>query len=466
MKLGKRLEHVTVLGAAGKMGCGIASLLAVEMATQRLAARSTDSLFRLNLVDVSEDGLRGLGEYLRGQGLKAAEKSIVQLRQLYAHRADLVENGEMVDEFVRDVLRTTTFTTDVACAKSSHLVFEAIVENEDVKLSVYRRLKELCSAETYFFTNTSSIPIRLLDDGAGLEGRIIGYHFYNPPPVQKLVELITSPRTRPELVEHARELGKALCKTLIPANDVAGFIGNGHFIRDGLHALAEVDRLQRSGFTQAEAIYAVNRVSQDWLVRPMGIFQLIDYVGVDVFQLILRVMDRHLRNAGLHSPLIDLYVGKNVRGGQFANGTQKDGFLKYEKGAVSGVYDVERGAYLALEAGESGWCSKVDAKLGAIPAGWQPWKKWMGQPNRDDKLMPFLDSLWQSTTLGAKLARSYLLRSAEIAEALVSDGVARTVDDVNGVLLNGFFHAYGPVNEVTRRRLAESKSSLSGRPQS
>ena len=466
MELGKRLEHVTVLGAAGKMGCGIASLLAVELTKRRLAARAPDSLFRLNLMDVSEDGLRGLGEYLRGQALKAAEKSIRELRQLYAHRADLVENGEMIEEFVGDVLRTVTFRTDVECAKSSHLVFEAIVENEDLKLSVYKRLKELCSAETYFFTNTSSIPIRLLDDSAGLEGRIVGYHFYNPPPVQKLVELITSPHTRPEAVEQAKALGKALRKTLIVSNDVAGFIGNGHFIRDGLHAIAEVDRLQRSGFTQPEAIYAVNRVSQDWLVRPMGIFQLIDYVGVDVFQLILKVMGRHLKNAGLHSDLIDLYVGKGVKGGQFASGAQKDGFLKYEKAGIGGVYDLERGAYRALETGESGFCAKVDAKLGAMPAGWQPWKKWMAQPDRDATLMPFLDRLWESDTLGAKLARSYLLRSADIAETLVSDGVARTVEDVNGVLQNGFFHAYGPVNEVTRRRLAESRSVASGRVQS
>jgi 3-hydroxyacyl-CoA dehydrogenase len=459
MELGKRLEHVTVLGAAGKMGCGIASLLAVELTKRRLAFKAPDSLFRLNLMDVSEDGLRALAEYLRGQALKAAERSAAELRRLYAHRADLVENGEMIDEFVRDVLRTATFTTDLASARSSHMVFEAIVENEDVKLSVYRRLREVCSPETYFFTNTSSIPIRLLDDSAGLDGRIIGYHFYNPPPVQKLVELITSPPTRPDLVEQAKELGKALRKTLIVANDVAGFIGNGHFIRDGLHAIAEVLRLERSGFSQAEAIYAINRVSQDWMVRPMGIFQLIDYVGIDVFQLILRVMDRYLPKAALHSDLIDQYVGENVKGGQFASGAQKDGFFKYEKTGIGAVYDLKRRGYLALEFGEAGWSGKVDAQLGATPVGCQPWKKWMGQPNRDTTLLPYLDSLWQSETLGARLARSYLLRSADIAQTLVSDGVAGTAEDVNGVLLYGFFHAYGPVNEVTRRRLVEHKAS-------
>jgi len=61
------------------------------------------------------------------------------------------------------------------------MVFEAIIENEDIKLGIYRKLKELCPPHTFFFTNTSSIPIRVLDGEADLGGRIIGFHFYNPP---------------------------------------------------------------------------------------------------------------------------------------------------------------------------------------------------------------------------------------------------------------------------------------------
>ena len=79
----------------------------------------------------------------------------------------------------------------------------------------------------------------------------------------------------------------------MPSNDVAGFIGNGHFMRDALHGVAEVERLAAEcGFV--EAVYMVNRVSQDFLVRPMGIFQLIDYVGLDVCQCILGVMNDRL----------------------------------------------------------------------------------------------------------------------------------------------------------------------------
>ena len=67
-------------------------------------------------IDVSDTGLRGLAEYLRTQSRKAAEKAVLQLKPLYADRADIVENGEIIDEFVVDVARTTTFSTDRVCS--------------------------------------------------------------------------------------------------------------------------------------------------------------------------------------------------------------------------------------------------------------------------------------------------------------------------------------------------------------
>ncbi len=458
MDLAKRLDQVTVIGAGGKMGSGIALLLALEMTRRRLAAKAPDAAFRLNLIDTHPEALRGLFDYVRTQSVKSAEKMITQLRPLFAERADIVENGEVINEFVTEVTRSISLSTDLASARNSHLVFEAIVENEDIKVGVYKRLRELCSPDAFFLTNTSSIPIHVLDEKADLGGRILGYHFYNPPPVQKLVEVITTKATRKDLVDVANELGKVLRKTLIPANDVAGFIGNGHFTRDGLHGLEEVERLHKDGLSFVESVYLINKVSQDLLVRPMGIFQLIDYVGVDVFKCILDVISGYLPGAPLRSPLIDAMIAKGVKGGQFASGAQKDGFLRYDKSGVAGIYDLESGKYMDLDRSQSGWCAKVDARLGALPAGWMPWKKWIGQPKRETSLMAYLDSFWQLDSAGARMARSYLLRSAEIAEGLVKDGVANNIDDVNGVLLNGFYHAYGPVNEVTRKRLAESVS--------
>ena len=75
------------------------------------------------------------------------------------------------------------------------------------------------------------------------------------------------------------------------------------------------------------------------------------------------------------------------------------------------------------------------------------------QPARDATLMPYLQSLWGCESPGCKLARAFLVSTAQIADGLVRDGVAASADDVNGVMLNGFYHAYGPINEVTRKHL-------------
>jgi len=240
-------------------------------------------LFRLEAIDLDPEALRGLQEYVHSQALKAAEKKRRGPAGGVCRPRELVDNSEIIEDFVRRVDSVVWPSTDLAAARGAHVVFEAIVEKVPVKVDVLKKLNEICDPDAFFFTNTSSVPIGLLDREVGLGGRILGVHFYNPPPVQKLVEVIRAEGTRDDVAAAAQDLGKRLRKTLIPSADVAGFIGNGHFIRDGLHALAEADRLADK-YDWPSAVWMVNRVSQEWLLRPMGIFQLIDYVGIDVFQ--------------------------------------------------------------------------------------------------------------------------------------------------------------------------------------
>jgi 3-hydroxyacyl-CoA dehydrogenase len=443
MDLDARLENVTVLGAAGKMGSGIVLLVATEMAKQKLKPQNKGKVYVLHAVDVSEGALSGLLSYLRAQLTKVAEKSIVEMRDLYAEREDLVENYDVIAAFVEDALEVVRPSRSLECAEGSKLVFEAIIEDERVKIEVLKRVDALCP-DAYYLTNTSSIPIGILDRGVGLGGRIIGYHFYNPPAVQKLLELITTKNTKPEVVELGRELAKRLRKKVFPANDIAGFIGNGHFMRDILHATGEVKRLAGE-MSEAEAIYVMNRVSQDLLVRPMGIFQLIDYVGVDVCRFIMAVMTEHIPGETLKDDLLDRMAAAGVMGGQFASGAQKDGILKYEKGRPAGVYDLKKGGYALFAEGD--WTAKLDEKLGALPSGHATWRALLMDPKKGEKLAAYFGNLAKSDTLGAELARAYLVRSEEIGKKLVKDGVANSEDDVNGVLVNGFYHLYGPINQ-------------------
>ncbi|MCB9015921.1 MAG: 3-hydroxyacyl-CoA dehydrogenase family protein [Lentimicrobiaceae bacterium] len=442
MNYTERLSNVTVLGAAGKMGSGILLLTALEAADQMLQPANKDKHFVINAVDVTSVALPGLMKYIRAQVLKAAEKKTVLLRNLYAERKDLIENGDIIDAYVNDVMSLIRPGTRMEVAYESTLVFEAVSENAALKTKLFRQINENNPNQPWFFTNTSSVPIGGLNQDAALDGRILGFHFYNPPAVQKLVELITIEANPEGMKEFALQLAKNMRKVIVSSNDIAGFIGNGHFMRDAIYAIQEASKLS-SIMPLHEAVYVMNKISQDYLMRPMGIFQLIDYVGVDVVRFILNVMNPYMPDEDLHSALLDELFAKEVKGGQFSDGSQKDGFLKYEKGRPVAVYCAETAEYVAI----STFAGKADQWLGAVPATAIPWKNLVKAADRDAVAALAFADYKNSAENGAVLALAYARRSKEIGLKLVSDGVAATSADVNTVLLTGFFHAYGPVNE-------------------
>ena len=134
---------------------------------------------------------------------------------------------------------------------------------------------------------------------------------------------------------------------------------------------------------------------------------------------------------------------KNVKGGQRADGTQKDGFLKYKKNRPAGIYDAEKGEYADFKSIKE----KLDPVIGQLPEGFYPWKKLLVEPDKNTLLSTYFENLKSDDSLGAELAKKYLLRSKDIGKNLVKDGVAGSDEDVNAVLNNGFFWLYGPINE-------------------
>ncbi len=450
MNYAERLENVTVLGASGKMGSGILLLTALEMANLSLKPENKDRHFVLNALDVSHQALGGLMKYLKVQVQKAAEKKIVQLRKVYESHADLIDNKDIVDRYVSDVCALVRPTVNLEAAYASGLVFEAVIENPALKIKLLSQINNNGTKQPWFFTNTSSIPVHELDEKAGLGGRLLGVHFYNPPAIQKLVELIRAASTKDELVEFALAYAKNLRKIVVPSNDFAGFIGNGHFMRDALHGIAEAERLSKE-MPFAEAVYSVNRVTQDFLLRPMGIFQLIDYVGLDVCQYIMSVMGERFKGETIHSPLLDKLIAAGVKGGQFSDGSQKDGFFKYEKNRPAAIYDPETKQYVPV----SSFQAACEAKLGPLPEPALSWKTLMKHPNKEAALEEFFSKLASMDTPGAVLAERYGQRSLEIGLKLVSDKVANNEEDVNTVLLSGFYHAYGPINKYFKRELVK-----------
>ena len=446
MKYEERLQNVTVLGAAGKMGSGILLLTAVEMADLSLMPENKGKTFVLNAVDVSDEALHGLMGYLRTQVRKIAEKKTVLLRNLYADRADLIENFDIIDEYIFDVMNIVRPVNALEVAYNSHMIFEAIKEDPALKVKIFSQIKENSNVDPWFFTNTSSIPITKLDEAAKLGGKVIGFHFYNPPAVQKLVEVIRANGTLDEVNEFAMTYAKRLRKVVVPSNDFAGFIGNGHFMRDALYGIQQATKMASDfgGFVQA--VYAFNKVTQDYLVRPMGIFQLTDYVGVEVCSYIMSVMNPYLKDEDLHSDILDKMVEQGITGGQYSSGAQKDGFLKYEKGRPVAIWDLDKKEYVEI----ASFSADVDAKLGAMPSSMKPWKAVNFSKKKVDLLDGIFSEMNTMDSLGAKLAKAYNQRSNEIGNLLVDTNVAASADDVNTVMLTGFYHAYGPINNYLK----------------
>lgn len=451
--IAERLRSVAVLGAGGKMGSGIAwvALKAMAEADARENGVPGSGRFDLALIDANPASFRKLKPYLRSQLLKAAEKGIGDLRAWAKDRADLIENAEIIDAYVDGAMSMVRCEGDVSAAKPARLVFEAVFEDLNLKKELYGRLKSLCAGDAYFLTNTSSIPISILDQAAGLDGRILGFHFYNPPAVQKLVEMVSGNKTRPELVALGRDLGKAFGKTTVPSHDVAGFIGNGHFIRELLFAFG---KLRETGVSP-ESILAINKATQDFLIRPMGVFQLLDYVGLDVFQMILTVMREHLDGAAADGTVfadrtLDALLDAGVRGGQLGSGEQKDGLFQYQGNKMTAVLDPAAAMsgkgdrYVSLADPER--FRKTLEGLGAPPEGFVSWSAMSKDPGKEEKLSAYMARLAKAETPGARVGREFLDHSRAAGKTLVRTGVAASDEDVTKVLMNGFFHLYGPAD--------------------
>lgn len=436
--LKENMKNVSVLGAGGKMGSGITFLLSTALADMKI---ENSENFQLNAIDVSRDALVGLRNYIKTQAKKKAEKEIVRLRNIYADRKDLIENEEMINEYVDDVLSVVNFSDRLESTYDSNIVFEAVIENINLKTNLLKKINSNNPNQPWFLSNTSSIPIRELDEKASLEGRIIGYHFYNPPAIQKLVELIVSDNTITELHEFSNELTELLRKKIVKSNDIAGFIGNGFFMRDILLGLSMFEKISKNYHTH-EAFYIVNKITEEYLLRPMGIFQLMDYVGVDVCKFIMNVMNPHFDDEEISHPIIKELLSNDVKGGQYSSGAQKNGIFQYEKNRIAAVYDMTDKKYIEIDK----FKDTIDEKLGERPDNSVSWKKLLKDKNKNDIIAEYFSKIKSSQSWGTELAVEYGKACRKIGEKLVELNVAESSEDVNKVMMMGFFHLYGPIN--------------------
>jgi 3-hydroxybutyryl-CoA dehydrogenase len=236
---------VAVLGA-GLMGHGIAQVA------------SQTGGYEVALMDVKQ-------EYVdRGMGM------------MKASLAKFVEKGKVTKDQADAALARVKPTTDLSAAVAgSALVIEAATEDPKLKLDLYKKLGELAAPDTLLASNTSSISITLLASATKRQEMVCGMHFFNPPQLMPLVEIVMGNRTSEGTVEAVRGFATKMGKeTVLCKKDSPGFLVN----RILVPALNEAVFLVQEGVANPEDIDKAVRLGLNW---PMGPLQLLDYVGLD-----------------------------------------------------------------------------------------------------------------------------------------------------------------------------------------
>ncbi len=225
--------------------------------------------------------------------------TVVDLKQEFLDRAfsnitksleRIVKKGALSEDDKNSTLKNIKTSTDLDSAKESQLVIEAVTENLEVKLDIFRRLEAACPPEVVFASNTSSLPITQLAASTKRPDKFIGMHFMNPVPMMKLIELIRGIATSDETYALISDLSRKLGKTPVEVNDFPGFIAN----RILMPMINEAIYAHMEGVGTVQAIDEVMRLGMN---HPMGPLQLADFIGLDVCLSILEVM-----HSGLGDP--------------------------------------------------------------------------------------------------------------------------------------------------------------------
>ena len=203
--------------------------------------------------------------------------------------------GKLSEDDIAAAQARLRFVTDLGELADREVVVEAIIEDEEAKKQVFAALDKVVEdTSAILASNTSSIPIMKLGMATGRPEQVIGIHFFNPVPVLKLVELVSSLLTSEQTAERAAGFAETLGKHVIRSQDRAGFVVNALLIPYLLSAI----RMLESGFATAEDIDAG---MVEGCAHPMGPLALTDLIGLDTTKAVAESLYEEFREQ-LYAP--------------------------------------------------------------------------------------------------------------------------------------------------------------------
>ncbi len=223
------------------------------------------------------------------------EESLTRGRGHLEHSTDrAVRRGKLTEDEQVALLDRIAFTTALDDLKDVELVVEAVPERLDLKREIFTRLDQICPPDTILATNTSSLSVTEISVATHRPGKVLGMHFFNPAPVMRLVEVVRSVVTEPDVIDDVEALAKRLGKVDVTIGDKAGFIANALLFGYLNHAAS----MYESRYASREDIDAAMRLGCG---LPMGPLALLDLIGLDTAYEILDTMYRQSRDR-LHAP--------------------------------------------------------------------------------------------------------------------------------------------------------------------
>jgi 3-hydroxybutyryl-CoA dehydrogenase len=281
------MKNISVIGA-GTMGNGIAHVMALHGS-------------HVHLIDNNEAALQKAMQNIEKNLDRQIQKNIIN-----------------VDQKEKTLANIQCFKEIALGVAASDLIIEAVSEVESIKREIFRMADQYAAPNCIIASNTSSISISQLAEATKRPEKVIGMHFMNPVPVMKLVEIIEGKHGIKETTDTIVKLTQTIGKTPCVVKDAPGFISNRilmPMINEAILALQE-------GISDEKTIEDIMKLG---MAHPMGPLQLADYIGLDVCQNILFILERGFQNSKYHPAQL---LKEKVEAGKLGVKTG-EGFYKY-----------------------------------------------------------------------------------------------------------------------------------------
>ncbi len=268
----------------------------------------------------------GIGQLCAQQGMEVTitdvtEEIIEKAQQkISSGLKRRIEKGKITEKEMDSVLSHMNWSTDLDLAQECDFVIEAIYEDMEAKKELFAKLNSICSPETIFATNTTALSISEIASASQRPEKFIGMHFFNPPVIMKLVEIIRGANTSEDTITKAKQLAEKLGKTPIvtskeaPAGIVsrvlAGLLNEAAIVyADGIASPQDIDEAMKLGAG-----------------LPMGPLALIDMIGLDIHMAKMNTLYAKLKDERYKPPDI---IAKMITEGKLGK-KSGEGFYKYD----------------------------------------------------------------------------------------------------------------------------------------